>query len=943
MVQDERKINLLAFVSLIVGVSCFCFETKVWAQNISGTISRIGDATHVEFKGRKEWLYESIKKNDTKVVITVPPLDEATATQLSSWTCPFINAIKINKNAPDGNYELEFSLASADVENFDYLTDDPSTLIFDFYSKRDHAPAKAVTPVAENKKTNANGKNKEKKIAKMPEKHLNQDDNYKLKERRPAGDELLQVEKVAKQQGDARRAEGGESPVDIRYQRGIFDSSDPNYDRFRIKDYEVSETAILASEKNIYIKFPMLYQKLNGFEELMKNPPLYEIKAEDTDENREARLILTLFNKNRLGALQETLKYFYKKRPNSKYNEVIKNIEAEAYIRLYERDHDPKDYETFMSLYEYIVATYPDSVLTERNELLLGYASLKYNDGARALQNLEKFALKYPNSEQKNNVKLSIAEAYVLLNKPDDAIKTYEEIIKHASDKFFAIEASYRIGDVNFGQKKYSTALDNYKSAQNKFSAYKNTYANAAYNIAEAQFWLHKYGPSLESYIEFLKSFPSHRYGGFALTRIGELLEIMGADQQKVMGAYTEGYYRYPESQGSEVSRIRMLSQDLKNIKEREKKYAINEIDSIAKKSTLPEMQEFATLMKAGGLSRRGEYKDSLGLLVGYYQSNPTTANLMVFKNRILWDISNILKSQTENKQYIDALNFYGKYSTTWLKNSDRIDASYYQAFAFEKAGVIDEAEKTYRIIKEKLKSMAGKQEEKERKVHEYLPTMDRINLRLAAIALEQKKYQDAFKYLREIKGKFSAADDVEKIRIGAVVSERMGDVDRAILYLENLITEYGENKDLLVGPRLDIARLYIAKKKLVEADKHLSVVENVRQQATEFSDEDWLSALQLRAELQLLQGQKLAAVETLLHALDAYESKFQLSSMRYKAGKILFDEGDKAGAQKIWSSFSDKAGLVYKKLAAEKVSHAEWTDTYKKYIDRIPAAEKLK
>jgi hypothetical protein len=67
------------------------------------------------------------------------------------------------------------------------------------------------------------------------------------------------------------------------------------------------------------------------------------------------------------------------------------------------------------------------------------------------------------------------------------------------------------------------------------------------------------------------------------------------------------------------------------------------------------------------------------------------------------------------------------------------------------------------------------------------------------------------------------------------------------------------------------------------------------------------------------------------------------MSSVRYKAGKILFDEGDLKGAERIWSALSSSTGEFYKKLAQEKLDQAEWQDSYKRYIDRIPAAEGLK
>jgi tetratricopeptide (TPR) repeat protein len=937
----------LVLVTFIEFSLTIVFQTKVWAQNVYGVISKMGDTTHIEFRGRKDWNYQASRSSQDKLILTMPPLDEKTVLQLKSWNCSLIRQVDVNTSGTDGKYEVTFVFADANTDSFDYLTDDPSYLIIDFFKKITPEDSKAqvaanVTPTERVQKSESKRARKSKKIAKLPAKKTLNDDDYRLKERNPASDEILQVENA----GPGRSRRPPTQPdrmANILFERGVFDAGDPNYDRFRVNDYEVNELAIISSQKNIYLKFPILSQQLNGFDEMMKLPPEYEIAADETAENKEARFIIMLFQKKRWGALFETLKYFYKKYPKTKYEEIVKNIEAEAHIQIYSRDNDPKDYEKFVSLYEYLIETFPDSLLAERNMLLVGYASLKNRDGAKTLQVFQKYQEKYPKSEYMDRIRIAIAEAYVFLHKPEDALRYYSDLAQNANDSKYAVEALYRIGDVYFWQEDYQKSIAAYEAARKKYPTYVNFYPNAAYNIAESQFWLKSYRASLDSYINFLKVYPTHKHGGFAMSRVGEVLEILGAAPEKIMGAYTEGYFRFPDSQGSEVSRIRMLSQALKNMKDREKRYAVEEIDAITKKSTLPRIEEFATLMKADGFARRVEYNDSLNLLVDYYQKNPTTANLAVFKSRILRNIADILKVKSDGRQYIDTLNFYGKFINTWLKNSDRIDTLYFQALAYEKSGVVAEAETSYKKILEKLTEISGGQEEKERRVYEHLPTISQINLRIAATALEQKRYQDSFKHIQKIKSKMSLPEEIEKIRIGAKVSEEMGNTKDAISFLEKLIESEKQNEVQLLHARLDLARLYMKNKNYDAADKHLSSVEATRIRLGAGSGDDTLKELELRGDIQYHTGQRLAAVETYLKLLDQFEAKLPLSSIRYRAGLILFEDGDLKGAQKIWDSLGEKSGLVYKKLALEKLSQAEWMDNYKKYIDRIPAAEQMR
>ncbi len=979
-VQDERQIGFyisMTLIVLVVALAAVVANAQSKPQQasaaqpviqnsvqnssvapIAGLISRIGDTTHLEFRGRQQWAYDSPKKENDTIRVVLPPFDDKTVVSLQTWACPLIKKIDVNRRGPDGNYELFIRLADKDVDSFDYLTDDPSYLVFDFYKSKakekstdknseqatddaagDKSPSEANKTELKKAKA-ANAKGAAKKSAKTAA-----NEEYKKRDRSPASDEILKVDAAV---GPGKPAqvlsqnpeEAGE--VNTQFERGIFDGGDPNYNRFRIKDYQVKEEAVIASQQNIYIRYPMLAMKSKRFEELMKNTPIYDLSEENNDENKEARFLLTLYKKARWGAFFKTYDFFVKKHPNSRYDETVKNLAAEAHYRLFQRDADPKDFEAFRSLNQYLARTYPNSVLTERNLEIVAYASLASGDGAETVRNLEVLLQKFPTTTERDFARMAMGEAYVLLNRPSDAIKIYEEIAKNPREKSFGVEAAYRIGDVYFGEKAYAKAIASYQEVLKKYPQFESTYPNAKYNLSESEFWIGHYKQSLNDFIDFVSLFPSHEHGGFALTRIGELLQILGAEQSRVVGAYVESYFRYPNSQGSEVARIRMLSQGLKGMKEREKKRAIEEINEIAKKSTLPQMQEFTTLVIADGLSRRGEYKPALDGLLTYFQKHPTNANLNVFKARILRNLSDILKEDVDGNKYIEALNFYGKYATTWLKNANRIDTDYYQAFAFEQAGDPEEAAKTYHRIQDRLAEIAGTKEEKERRVYEHLPTKDEINLRLAATATSEHQYREAFGYLEKIKQPLVAREEVERVQIAANVAEQMGDIKAAIRNLDKLTADSSDKSGLMVQPELHLSKLYLKEKDFVSADHHLKKLEKMNETKA-MSEEQWALVLEMQGDILFGQGQKLAAVQAYQKLLDAYEHTRPLSSIRYKAGKILFEEGDLKGAEKIWNALDDKNGGLYKRLAQEKIHQAEWQDTYRKYIDRIPAAQDLK
>lgn len=946
-VQEEHFAHLFSILTC-VGLMLFSIATKAQsdAPKVSGSISRVGDTTHLELKGRKDWKYQIQKTEEGGALVTLPALEEALAIQLQTWSCPLIESIGVNRQGPDNSYQLTIKYKNKNSESFDYQTDSPSALIFDFFQSEEDTKNADVKVISEVKnlpeKSNPNlpekvavGKAKSSKILQRKE--------YQKIDRSPAGDENLSVATVTNKP-ESEAAEKQDHILNpLNLEQGLFDASDKNYDRFRIKDYQISEDAIIASQNNIYIEFPMLSQRMTRFTDLMNEPPLYEVKEEETEENKAMRLLHALYTRNRTGAFMKTADFIRKKYPKTRYDEMITNMTAEIHYREFLKNKDKKEYSTFRSLFTYLIETYPDSPLTERNMMLLAFSALEQNEGYEALVNLQKIMMKYPKTKDRDFVQLGIAEAYNLINQNETSIKTYADLGESALDDNYGVEAQFRIGDVQFGNKDYKAALSTYQQMQAKYPKHKQLFAHAQYNASESEFWLKNYKNSLENYVEFVRMFPRHKYGGFALTRIGELLDILGAPEKSVIGAYTEGYYRFPDSPGSEVARLRLLSKSMPKMPDRELKLAVDEIQKITKNSKLPRIEEFTTLLLSEGFSQRSDYNKSLNMLLTYFQENPTTANLPVFRSRILRNISDILKSQIQSKKYIDALNFYGKYSTTWLKNARRIDTDFFQAFAYENAGAKSEAETIYKKLLSQLKIIEGTKEERERKVLENLPGIAQVQLRLAVLAASDRRYKDAFQQLREIKSDLSESENIERIEVGAIVAEQMNDRKLAIKYLSELTNNYKDDVSKVLQPTYNLARLELAEGMHESSENRIQRIEKARADKDVVNDDLWAKTLELKGRLLVATGRKLEAVETFTVLLDNFESVKPLSSIRYTTGKILFDIGDLRGAEKVWSGLNNEKSDFYYKLAKEKLSQAEWQDSFKKYIDRIPAAKDLK
>lgn len=914
-------ITLIALTGLCAPT--FAQQTK---PVVAAEISRVADTTHLEFRGLKNWRYDVQKSGDKKIVLSIPPLDVPSVAKLQSFNDPMLQSVKIDKNGPDGNYQVTFTLAHSDVETFDYLTDDPSRLIVDFYRKAE-PEAKKPQVADEKPKTAPAKKIGAKTAAKAPLKPGEYVEQPKPS-RTPAGDEFLAVDTPKDEKGN----------VELKF--GIFDGGDDNYDRFRIKDYEIREEAIISAKHNIYLAFPMLKMNASQLDKLMELQPEYVIHPKDTKENREARLLLTLFDRKRFAVYLKTYNYFADKYPESEYMEILKNLTAHVHLSRWRETGAPVEFESARALYNELVQKFPNSPLREHNHLILGFALMERGDALSTLQTLQGFIREYPKSPEIPHVREAVAEALVILRKYDEAAGEYAQIIRDYPKTDHSREARYRMGDVAFAKGDYSGAIRAYEEAIKELPQQEKIYPNADFNMAEARFWQKDFKNSLNNYVQFVNHFPRHAHGGYALTRIGELLAILGADQRRVMGAFLESYFRFPDHPGAKVARIRMLSQQMKSMKPKELKKSLEEIEESGRKLDIPGIKEFTTLMIAEGLTGRGEYKEALNSLISYYQTSPNSVNLESFKGRIMRNIANEMKKEVENGQFMDVLKFYSQYSGNWLKNSERIDVPFFLAGAYENAGAFSEAEKIYSQALAQRASLVGTPNEIERRVQEHLPSMSSLNLRLAATLAEDRKYIEAYQRLKEIGAgvDLSPKETVERVQLSALIAEQRNDHQRAREALLELAQKWQGDPALVAPVNLQLAQTYMKLGDPVKAEQHADKVLAAEGGETPVPEKVISNAMSVKGDALFQQKKALAAVENYQKLLERFESKQSLANVRYKVGEILFDRGDMQGASEVWGKLQGTSGEFLWKIGREKLEDAKWQDDYTKYTNRIPA-----
>ncbi|UOF00855.1 tetratricopeptide repeat protein [Bdellovibrio reynosensis] len=898
------------------------------ANKVNGSINFQGDTVHLEFTGQQNWDYDVKRlevKGQTVVEMAVPALDDSTIQALSAFKSEFVTGIVVDRQGPDGKSVVKFTLAGENIDTFDYLTDQPSRLIMDFYLNPN---AKKEVPAVAKKSEPAAVADKAKSTDTVAKVKTN-------KKRNPATADVLALSN----QGIAVAA-NDEAPI----KAGIFDGGDPEYDRFAIKDYQIKEDAIIRAKDNYYIPFPMLQTPVSFWEKLKVTPTIYQITPKATEENKQARLLLTLFEKQRYAVYLKTQAWFKEKYPNSEYNEMIDFMTADVHLSLWQNENRGGSYDEAMQRYKDAIAKYPQSPLAERTSLKTGFLSLEKGDAINALRlfndHIENKNFGAKNSLSKDLARVGTGLAFMKINKWNDAAAQFAEVEKNTQNRDLKVEAAFRQGDIWARAKNYDKAVAEYQAALKKYPEGQNFYPNAFYNQAESLFWMKKYPESLDVYRTYIKKFPSDDHAAFAMTRMGELLDIFGADKSRVMGAYLETFFRYGESPSAVVARLRLLSARMKGMKPKEVNHAVGEIMSLAKKIDLPNIEQFSTVMVGDGYTSRGEFPKSIDLLSKYYKEHPTSVDVPLMTNRIVANINEKLSSEVAQGNFIAALKTHSKFADNWLKNSKRLDTKYNVGRAFEMGGAPVEAEKYYKDVLNRIYAIRGTQEAKEIKAKENLPSEDELNLRLSAVFTNEQKYNQAYEFLKNIKNPETLTEEaqIERVNIAVRLLEKRGDNESAIRYLGELLRTWKGQPELVAEPYLKLAELQMKQNRSADALQALGMIDKLQSDSDKVSPVVHAKALEMTGDIQLEKGQPSEAIASYEKLLEKYEDKRPLSSIRYKLGQIHFNKGEIQKAATVWNEFKGEKSEFWKNLAQEQLKNSEWRDGYKKYIKRIPA-----
>ncbi len=898
---------------IIVTLTCL----KSWSSELKTALKLQGETLNFEILGQKSWDYDIQRLkvgSKTKIQLSVKGLSNESIQALKVQTNPFVQSVQVLPKNLDDTSVIEFVLKSEQVEAFDYLTDQPSKLIVDFYYNEDLQSDSGKT-----------------KVKKSPK--VTKTEPSKKVQRAPADVDYLKISDI----------DGIETMLDsgVDLKSGLFDGGDDKYKRFKVKDYEVSQNAILKGLTNYYLNFPIIDQEYSFWKKMKQNPAGYEIGSKNTDENKQARLLLTLFKKSRPQVLKKTFHWFEQKYPESEYLDVAYLMTADSLINLWRAEGKHKDFEDASFLYDQFLKKFPNSPLAERTSLALGLLNI---DKKNYLESSRKFNAHINNEKYKDKISAEYAQLGLMyslskLSQSEQAIGIAEQIEKKSKNQLVKAEAAFRKADIYMNEEKYNLAFNQYTEALKKYPNIVQLFPNAYFNKMEALFRTQKPVNAHAAALEFTQMFPTHEFAPYALTRVGELLEIISNDQTKPTGAFLETHFRYGDNPKTIIARLHLLSTRMKSMKEQELKETILKMNELAAKSDLENVDQFKSTMISDGFARRHEYDQAIDILSKFYQSAPTRKNSNQVTQRIVKNIHDQIAFFSKNNQHKKVLETVKKYSDSWLKKNDRIDTGFLIGNAYQAAGAYSTALKKYDQTINQLSNLKNDENSLFIRANQSLPTVDEVLLNKSQCLFEDQKYQQAYEDVQKITKieELSEEQQIQRVYLVSSIYEKKGDTDSAIRYL-NEVARVWQNKPQQVAPTvLKLAELEYKKTNYNRSIEHLK---NLSEQ--KINDDLKIKSYQMLAKVSLEAKDSKVAVSALTQLLDKYEKNHSLSEERFKLGQIYFSQGELKKAEEIWAQFKGEESSFWEKLAGEKMNSSKWTQDYKKYLKRIPATANL-
>lgn len=289
-----------------------------------------------------------------------------------------------------------------------------------------------------------------------------------------------------------------------------------------------------------------------------------------------------------------------------------------------------------------------------------------------------------------------------------------EKPLNASIDRRLVPAAAFRMGDMAFRQKNYKEAAFQYSKALNnvptisKFSFEGNWYPeeialfpHVLFNRAEAFIQLGAYQQALKDLRGFIYVAPQDAKAGLVLFRIGDLLEYLGAPEEKILSAWRECSYRLPETLGARLCEARKSARELIETDNRTKwPRMIGMIEEAIPQDNQSfwadvkkdDLETYVNLVLADAFIKKGEPRQALFRLEKLLKLSPDeTLKAWLYEYMYTAFAGSLLKDLKEGR-FKEVVASYESRRKELLSNQTRHEVLWSLALAYEKLDLIEQA-----------------------------------------------------------------------------------------------------------------------------------------------------------------------------------------------------------------------------------------------------------
>jgi len=600
-------------------------------------------------------------------------------------------------NLKNNKVKLEIKINNVEEKNFDYFTfKEPGTNIFNL-----------DLWFIDNKITTPEEKPIEKKIAtkkvKLPK-------NFSVKTIQPIKEELS----IELKEQELKLPETIEEE---------FDYSDSKLSRFIFTTSEDSILNSFASNKDVYISYPVLIKNID----FKTKKTDFEVSKNPSVDGKLFDIAVSSYKDRKYGYALKIVEEFKTNYSNSVHFEEIIYLEAYIFLSMYENLFSKIFLEQAFNKFNEALVKFPNSKRALHALEVLGKIYLEENFNYRALEVFEKAVNRYPNNENILTLQLAQAVSFLKLNQSAKSLTLFKKIYSTAVSKYnktkdvyytkIAAEAYFRLGDIYLLNNDYQKSIDSYLTALEVFSdeAYLLEFPNVLFNTAQSYFNLKNYLKSLEYFRSFIKFFPNHKFSGIAMNRIGECLHLLGSPEEQVKSAYLETTFRYPDTFGSVLSKLRLAANNIVTNKDKDLPQFLDYFEKVIKENQYSNIDIFAVILKGESLIKRGVRISDEDLIIeaielwkAYIREQPLSSFYSLLKEKIEFALCELIELYSLKEDFYNMVSIYESDLDSFITKQNTVDTLLNLIEAYIELSLIDKAKESIQDYK-KLKGNTDK------------------------------------------------------------------------------------------------------------------------------------------------------------------------------------------------------------------------------------------